>query len=326
MTDRSLNAALLDPASDAMREFKRDADQEIREKAYIIVEELIQLYKMTNPELGKKSEPDKMENARISISLFWELFDLLGYWAQCQLIAYKRSEIDREFTSSMIEENEGLTCDSHVLEEVGDAFLQAIANEFSEPDFNYFDSEANHMSFQGRHSQLLRLFLFEMLASQSPESHPWRFAFQKALRAMNRGQTEELLKPMPIRKTGTPFALGEWKLEALLQIFYRVGQGMKKYRALDLVSEAIGQSTDTIRDWEKDAKLDEDYSIELRCAELAGRYSEKFKNIEEITIGFPDHGTHRGRPLIQIAFDLAKVIERRTFSEIAENILKFRQR
>ena len=142
---------------------------------------------------------------------------------------------------------------------------------------------------------------------------------------MNHGQTEELLRPMPIRKTGAPFALSEWKLEALLQIFYRVGKGMKKYRALEVVSEAIGQSADTIRDWEKSAKFDEDYSNELKCAELAGRYSDKFKNFDELPIGFPDHGTYRGKPLMQIAFDLAKVIERRTFFEIAENILKFRQ-
>jgi hypothetical protein len=91
-----------------MGELKREVDQEIREKAYIIVEELIQLYKMTNPKFGSKSEDDKLENARISISLFWELFDLLGYWAQCQIIAYKRSAVDSEFTSSMIEETKDL--------------------------------------------------------------------------------------------------------------------------------------------------------------------------------------------------------------------------
>ena len=197
---------------------------------------------------------------------------------------------------------------SHALEEVGDSFLQAMADEFSDPDLNYFEFEASHMSRQGRYSQLLRLFLFEMLASQSAESHPWRFAFQKALRAMNHGQTEELLKPMPVRKTGAPFALGEWKLEALLQIFYRVGKGMKKYRALELVSEAIGQSADTICDWEKGAKFDEDYSNELKCAELAGRYSDKFKNFDELPIGFPDHGTYRGKPLMQIAFDLSSTV------------------
>ena len=37
-----------------MRELKREADQEIREKAYIIVEELIQIYKMTNPTMWQK--------------------------------------------------------------------------------------------------------------------------------------------------------------------------------------------------------------------------------------------------------------------------------
>jgi hypothetical protein len=98
-----------------MRELKREADQEVREKAYVIAEELIQLYKMTNPQWGSGSEDNKLENARVSISLFWELFDLLGYWAQCQIIAYKLSTVDSEFTSSMIEENEGPTTDSHAL-------------------------------------------------------------------------------------------------------------------------------------------------------------------------------------------------------------------
>ena len=112
---------------------KREADQEIREKAYIIVEELIQLYKMTNPKLGSKSEDNKLENARISISLFWELFDLLGYWAQCQIVAYKRSTVDFEFTSSIVAENEGLTAGSHVLEEIGDSFFQAMGIIFRIP-------------------------------------------------------------------------------------------------------------------------------------------------------------------------------------------------
>ena len=82
-----------------MGELKREADQEIREKAYIIVEELIQLYKTTNPQWGSRSEDNKLENARVSVSLFRELFDILGYLDQCQIIAYKRSDVDSEFTS-----------------------------------------------------------------------------------------------------------------------------------------------------------------------------------------------------------------------------------
>ena len=54
-----------------MRELKREADQEIREKAYIIVEELIQLYKMINPQFGRKSEDNKLKKARVTISLFF---------------------------------------------------------------------------------------------------------------------------------------------------------------------------------------------------------------------------------------------------------------
>jgi hypothetical protein len=307
-----------------MKESKRYPDQEIRERAYIIVEELIQLYKMTNPSFGRKSEDNKLENARSSISLFWELFDLLGYWSQCHIIAYERSSVDQEYMTSVIDENEKLSSDSHILEDIGDMFFNAAANNFSIPEFNYFESEAEHMFVNGRYAQLLRLFLFEMLASKSPQSHAWRFPFQKALRAMNYGQTEDLLRPLPVRRAGAPFALNEWKLEALLQIFYRIGQGIKKYRAQDEVAGAIGQSTDTLRDWEQFARFDEDYAVELRCAELAGAYRDRFRNIEEVTIGFPDHGTHRGRPLIEIAFELSKVIETRTFSEIAANIFKFR--
>ena len=93
---------------------------------------------------------------------------------------------------------------------------------------------------------------------------------------------------------------------------------MKKYRALELVSKSIGQSVDTIRDWEKGAKFDEDYSNELKCAELAGRYCDKFQNFDELPLGFPDHGTYRGKPLMQIAFDLAKVIERQFFPRSRE--------
>ena len=64
MTLRSPSSAGIDRASNAVRELKREADQEIREKAYIIVEELIQLYKMTNPQCGRKFEDNKLENGR----------------------------------------------------------------------------------------------------------------------------------------------------------------------------------------------------------------------------------------------------------------------
>lgn len=82
-----------------------------------MLEEIIELYNVSNPIYGRSSEDDKLENARQSIGLFWELLDILGYWAQCQLITYCRSGFDREFTVAMSSENEDIHTGSHVLEE-----------------------------------------------------------------------------------------------------------------------------------------------------------------------------------------------------------------
>jgi hypothetical protein len=309
-----------------MKEKKFFRDSEAREKARIILEEILELYDISDPFYGPASEEEKLENARKSISLFWELFDILGYWAQCQIIAYSRSGFDREFTSTMTDENENLHSGSHVLEEAGSNFLEAISANFTDSDLNYFDGEKERLSNSGAFSQMLRGFIFEMLASKSPGSHPWRFILQRGFRAMNAGQTEDIFKPLPVRKSGTPFDLAEWKHEALLQVYFRSGQGYKKYRALEIVGAGIGQSVDTLRDWEKDAKFNEEYSVELQCAHIAGSHEAEFKAGVDINLGFHDYGTHRGTPIIEIAFGLMGTIQNRTFSEIATNIYKYRQR
>jgi hypothetical protein len=59
------------------------------------------------------------------------------------------------------------------------------------------------------------------------------------LRAMNRGQTEELQKPMPVRKTGAPFALGEWKLKALLQEYPQISSELSWWRRERLIKRAV---------------------------------------------------------------------------------------
>jgi hypothetical protein len=308
-----------------MRDKKFFRDREAREKARILLEEILELYDISDPFYGKASEDEKLENARKSISHFWELFDLLGYWAQCHIIAYCRSGFDQEFMSAMIDENENLHTGSHVLEEVGGNLLEAISVNFTDSNLNYFDGEKEYLSKSGALAQILRHFAFEMLSSKSPGSHPWRFILQRGFRAMNSGQTEDIFRPLPVRKSGTPFDLAEWKHEALLQVYFRAGQGYKKYRALEIVGSGIGQSVDTLRDWEKDAKFNEEYLMELQCAHIAGRHEAEFKAGVDINLGF-DYGTHRGMRIIEIAYGLLETIQNRTFSEIATNIYKYRQR
>jgi hypothetical protein len=230
----------------------------------------------------------------------------LGYWAQCHLIAYCRSGFDREFTAAIGSENEDIHTGSHVLEEVGDNFLQAISADFMDEDLNYFDTEKQYLSQGGAFSQILRHFIFEMLASNSAGSHPWRFILQKGVRSLNAGQTEDIFKPLPVRRSGTPFDLAEWKHEALLQVYFRSGQGYKKYRALEIVGAGIGQSVETLRDWEKEERFNEEYLIELQCARIAGRHEQEFKAGTDIKLGFHRYGTHREAPLIEIAFNLMR--------------------
>jgi hypothetical protein len=309
-----------------MRDDKIFRDREAREKARIVLEEIIELHNISDPFYGKASEDEKLENARKSIALFWDLFDILGYLAQCHLIAHCRSNFDNEFTRTMIDENEDLHTDSHVLEQVGANFLEAISADFMDDKLNFFEGEKRHLSYGGAFPQIMRQFIFEMLASKSSRSHPWRFILQKGLRSMNAGQTEDIFKPLPVRKSGTPFDLAEWKHEALLQVYFRSGQGYKKYRALEIVGAEIGQSVETLRDWEKDEKFNEEYLIELRCASIAGRHESEFKAGVDINLGFDQYGTHRGTPIIEIAFSLMPTIESRSFTEIASNIYKYRRR
>ena len=305
-----------------MTEEKLFRDPEAREKARMVLEEIIELYNVSDPAYGRSSEDEKLENARKSIGLFWNLFDILGYWAQCHLIAYCRSFFDREFMETISDNNEDVHVGSHVLEQAGDNFLRAISANFMDEDLNYFDMEKH----KGALSQMLRQFIFEMLASNSAGSHPWRFILQKGVRSMNAGQTEDIFKPMPIRRSGTPFDLAEWKHEALLQVYFRSGQGYKKYRALEIVGAGVGQSVETLRDWEKEEKFNEEYLVELQCAHIAGQHEQEFKAGTDITLGFSQYGTHRGVPIIEIALNLMKAIESRSFSDIAANIFKFRQR
>ncbi len=300
-------------------------DTEIREKANILLEELLELYEVTDPSFVEKTEDQKLENARKSIDVFWQLFDLLTYWAQCHILALARSNVDTEFINQIMDEHPETHINSHVLEDVGDQFMRSIGEDFKNEETIFFADDADYLKSDGRLDQILRHHIFEMLASRTAKSHPWRYLMQKSLRALNEGQIESLLKPPPIRRTGKPFYLNQWKLEAVIQVLFRVGQGMKKYRALEIVSEGVGQSVDTIRDWEKNFKFDDEYLDEMKCSELAGQHEREFKNGVDISIGFHEYGSHRGRPIIEIAHSLMEVIENRTFQEISSNIRKYRQ-
>lgn len=299
-------------------------DEEVREKAYILLEELLELYVLTASKNAYHGELDKTEHARAAIGVFWELFDLLGTWAQSHLAAQARIQTDQYFVDHLMHEYPDVHLDSYFLEKYGYDFLRSLGSDFEDEETNFFTDEKEHMNEQGLRDQITRAFLFEILSSQSEFSHAWRFPLQRSVRALNDGQIEDFFKPMPARRGGAKFDLNQWKLEALLQVHFRMGRGFKKYRALEEVATGIGQSVETLRYWEKALKLDIDYLNELRFAHIAGEKYADIKSGNDLSLGDDTYGTYRGKPVLEIAKNLLPVLENRTLREIMENIRKFR--
>lgn len=296
--------------------------QDIDERARIIFEELLEFYKGNDPAAGESAELDKTENAYKTIDAFWRLFDLVGLWAQCHLAARARAAYDAEFVDYLMDRYPDLHQDSHFLESAGVEFLNGVATNFRDERFQVFTDDAEYLVPTGRIDQIMRGFLVDMLTTRSQFGNIWRYPLLRAMRALNEGQYDPLLKPWPRRRVGQAFDLDQWRLEALAQVYFRVGVGWKKYKALEFVADGIGQSVETLRSWEKDLKIEPDYVAELRIAELAGQYVEDFdKGVE---IGFPDYGTHRGVSVIVRAREYRELTRDLDLKTIADKIREMR--
>ncbi len=313
---------------------------DIREYVDGYIDGLLGLYEETDPKLGPESELAKHELAQNAVEVFWYLHGKLLVWAQAHLTGYSILSENPELVSYLEGKlGEKITEDSHILEQIG------LQYPFNPPDDN--DSDLNRVNewlieFESGESgedideqeggtyltnSALRALINELLMSRSADNSYWRFDLQDALRALNEGEVTELAEPRPGKRQGLPYSLMRWKLETLRQVRSRMGRGMKKYRALEEVGNGIGQSAETLRDWEKGLERSPDYSNDLYCSELAGHFYSELK--EGHFSDIPDHeefGFWRGTGNIQRAKYLISRIEKLTFEEIKSKILEYRQK
>ncbi len=203
------------------------------------IESLVRLYEMTDPARGEISEEGKLEAARQAISIWWYLWGELLLWAQSHLAGYEMLKSHPELRER-IEKRLGtsLTVDSHAVEYVGvyfswnhvddsDPMLTAI-HEIMEEEFGLTMSDPP-----------LRPIIRELLVSRSANSSFWRFPLRHALFALHFGEVDDLVRPSEIRRQGSPVALYHWKLMALSHVHFLMGKGLKKYKALDNVAQAV---------------------------------------------------------------------------------------
>lgn len=238
------------------------------------LDRLFDLYYSTDPIHGSASEQDKLENARTAIELWWYVYAELMLWAQSQLAGYELGRADPSLIAHF--ENKlgtDVTVDSHLLEYIG---LEFSFNRVSYDDeFGTFVERELQKKKAGLDSAALRYLIRELLVSRSANSSFWRFELQSALFALNVGHVEPLFEPEPTRRQGNPIQLLNWKVKALQHVHFLIGKGQKKYRALQTIAEGIGQSVETLRDWEKTIIGDDDYRMDLVAARLAGEHEDE---------------------------------------------------
>lgn len=288
------------------------------------VQLLKEVYWETDPDRGEDAEIAKHALAQLAVERFWYLQGKLLSWAQAHMTGYAILTETPELVS-FLEEKLGyeLHEDSHALEQLG------LLYNFNPPDDD--DPALNQMEalleeFDELHpgkektiltASAMRRLVGELLMSRCADNSYWRFDLQHSLAALNEGEVDDLATPSPGKRQGLPYSLKRWKLEALRQVRFRVGKGHKKYRALEEIGGAIGQSPETLRSWEKALEMSGDHAIDLYCSELAGVYDRFFCGDNAATAPeFDEFGAWRGLNHV----DHAKYLHRNIVEMDLENI------
>ncbi len=290
------------------------------------------VYYESDPNKGEDGEIAKHEFAQLAIEKFWYLHGKLLSWAQAHMTGYCILSENPKLVA-FLEEKLGyeINEDSHLLEHIG------LQYNFNPPDREDNALEQTLALLEEFNAQnpgdeeliltpsAIRATIRELLMSRCADNSYWRHDLQHSLAALNEGEVDELAQPSPGRHQGLPYSLNRWKLEALRQVRFRVGKGYKKYRALEEVGKAIGQSPEALRTWEKELERSRDRSVDLYCSELAGRYDKHFQGAETMEIPEAEmHTLHRGLNNCDHARYLHKNITDRQLSEIGDRIRRYR--
>jgi hypothetical protein len=119
-----------------------------------------------------------------------------------------------------------------------------------------------------------------------------------------------------------------WKLRALQHVQFLMGKGMKKYRALETVGAAIGQSEETLRSWQKLLFEDEDMEFDILAAHWAGAMEREIDSCETEQELIAQYGNarprHRNMTGIQHARDALHAIRATPLDDIREGIMAAR--
>lgn len=283
---------------------------DIRSHIQPFVTRLVEVYEKTDPCLGSESEKDKLEKARWAISQWWSLFGELLLWAQSQLAGYEYARSNPKFMEELSKTfGEEITTDFHVLEYIGLLFSWNCVNH-NDAIMKHVEDAVKEYGVPEMDFVAARGLIQELLTGLSVNSSFWRFPLRHALYASNLGYLDALLRPAAGRRQGNPVELLRWKVITLQHVYFHIGTGLKKYRALQLVADGLGQSTETLRSWEKSLLSDDKLMRQLEWARLAGALESDDK-----------HTISESDPInIEYAKDILRRVRRTPLSKIRDGL------
>lgn len=289
-------------SDDKTPEDEKSDDELIRESAQFYFELLIDLFKESHPEGGEDTEIGKLERARNALEISWRLRDCIAIWAQAQLVGYCISKDDQELLDFLAQKSgQHIDKNSHIIEALG---MQCSPNNRERTDraFPKMDNWLEEWEMETGQEiiispETLRSIINEMMMSRTGNSSFWRMELQHSLLALNKGEVSDLVAPVRVKRQGRPYKLKHYRANAIMHVYFRVGKGMKKYRALEEVADALAVSPETLRSWEKNLKSNEDDCNNFYCAELAGLLEGQIREkpiYGETELDHMDYGIHRG--------------------------------
>ncbi len=198
--------------------YRRNVD-DVRQSALNALDELIEIYRSTDPALGVASEKSKHSKALAALRLASSVTYELITWAESHVGGAIYREAHGKNKSKFKE-------DSH-------------ANELQQWDG--IELTANQW----------RLFIGRIIKEMAPSGRDWRQSLAFDLFALNDGEVRFFTKPASTGKHGRPFTLRELRWIAILHVHVLVGAGLKKHSAESKVAKVLSYDVETLRSWEK---------------------------------------------------------------------------
>lgn len=287
------------------------------------LETLIEMYLLTDPATTTLERPQRAQMAREAIALWWQIYDKLVFWAQCELLGRELMDEHAGLVGMWVERNK-ISDDtlSYLAELIG--YSCSRGEEFDDADRAYLLDILGHRQMEivdilptlGLHARG-RAFLEELLSHDNGNlflremMHRVVGKFRRARQnaAAHNGQDLEEVLSQP--------SAFQWKLEALRQVRLMVGQGYKKITALVEVAAAVNHSVDELQNWERELVRFGDLENDLYCAELVGEFEQYFRTTHYSNIpNYDRYGSFDGVHNMERAAKLARVVRRVSLHEI----------